>query len=113
MIDMNLMASLLDSFKNPVVFADTEHTIIYMNKPAIERFSDRGGVKLIGTSLLECHNEQSRKTIVEIMTAMQNGEDERLITDSEKHRAYMRAVRDSEGRLLGYYERYEPPVKNL
>ena len=83
---MNLMAALLDSFKNPVVFADTEHTIIYMNRPAIERFADRGGSKMIGTSLFECHNDQSQKIIIEILAAMQNGEDERLITDSEKHR---------------------------
>ena len=111
MIDMNLMTALLDSFKNPVVFADTEHAIIYMNRSAIERFADNGGSKIIGTSLLECHNDQSQKVMFEILAAMQNGEDERLITDSEKHRAYMRAVRDSAGNLLGYYERYEPPIK--
>jgi hypothetical protein len=31
------------------------------------------------------------------------------ITDNEKHRIFMRAVRTPDGRLLGYYERYEPP----
>jgi hypothetical protein len=47
--------------------------------------------------------------MIEILAAMQGGEEERLITDNEKHRIYMRAVRDTAGRLLGYYERYEPP----
>ena len=49
--------------------------------------------------------------IVEILAAMQAGEvkEEQLIADHEKHRIYMRAVRDEEGRVLGYYERYEPP----
>ncbi len=32
-----------------------------------------------------------------------------MITDDEKHRIYMRAVRNEQGELLGYYERYEPP----
>lgn len=111
MIDAKLMSALLDSLKNPVVLANTEHIILYMNKPAIEQFASWGGADLIGRSLLECHNEQSQKTIIEVLIAMHNGEVERLITDSEKYRAYMRAVRDSEGRLLGYYERFEPPVK--
>ena len=40
---------------------------------------------------------------------MQQGLEERLITDSEKYRIYMLAVRDENGQLIGYYERYEPP----
>ena len=111
MIDSDLMSALLDSLKNPLVFADTDHTILYMNKAAIERFSDRGGAGLVGRSLLECHNEQSQQMILEILAAMKDREEERLITDNEKHRAYMRAVRASDGQLFGYYERYEPPVK--
>ena len=111
MIEYDLLAAILDSLNDPVVFADTQHTIQYMNKAAIERYKERGGADLIGSSLLECHNEQSQQMIIEILAAMHNGEEERLITDSEKHRAYMRVVRDSDGKLLGYYERYEPPVK--
>ncbi len=42
---------------------------------------------------------------------MRTGLEERLITDNEKHRIYMRAVRDENGQVLGYYERYEPPTK--
>ncbi len=111
MIEFDLMAAILNSFKNPVVFADIQHTIRYMNKAAIERYKERGGADLIGSSLLDCHNAKSRQMIVEILAAMHNGEQERLITDNEKHRAYMCAVRSLDGKLLGYYERYEPPVK--
>ncbi len=50
--------------------------------------------------------------MVEILAAFQTGEDERLITDNAKHRIYMRAVRDPVGKLLGYYERYEPPGRS-
>ena len=47
----------------------------------------------------------------EIFEEMKNGLEERMITDSEQHRIYMRAVRDENGNLIGYYERYEPSVK--
>ena len=42
-----------------VVICDLQHTIIYMNPTAIERYSKRGGVALIGQSLLNCHNANS------------------------------------------------------
>ena len=107
--DAALMANILDSLKNPLLVADTSHEIVYMNKTAKSYFEE--GDKLLGRSLLSCHNEESQRTMLKILEEMQQGLDERLITDSEKHRIYMRAVRDSGGRLIGYYERYEPPVK--
>jgi DUF438 domain-containing protein len=110
MISPSLLFSFMDSLKNPFLFADTEHVIRYMNKAAIAHYDE--GEALLGRSLMDCHNEQSRKIIIEILKAMQEeGIDERLITDDEKHRIYMRAVRDGSGKLLGYYERYEPPMK--
>jgi PAS domain-containing protein len=104
-----LTAPILDSLKDPVVFADTGHVIRYMNKAAIAHYKE--GDSLLGRSLLDCHNERSRRTIVEVLEAMSTGEDERLVADNEEHRVYMRVVRDEEGRVLGYYQRYEPPAK--
>jgi DUF438 domain-containing protein len=101
------MATILDSLKDPMMFVDTGHTIRYMNKAAVGHF-DRGEA-LLGTSLLECHNQHSCEIILETLQAMRDGEDERLITDNEKHRIYMRAVRDASGEVIGYYERYAPP----
>ena len=71
----------------------------------------RRGTALLGRSLLDCHNAESGRQIKDILVAMQAGEDERLITDNEKHRIFMRAVRGKDGEVLGYYERYEPPVR--
>jgi len=109
MINAALMAAILDSLKDPLLFADTEHITRYMNKAAIAYYSE--GESLLGRSLLDCHNEQSQQQIIEILAAMQAGEEERLITDNEEHRIYMRAVRGADGQALGYYERYEPPAK--
>ena len=108
MIDPALMLAILDSLKDPLLFADTEHTIRYMNKAAVAHYSQGEG--LLGRSLFDCHNERSQRQIVEILAALQAGEEERLIVDDEKHRITMRAVRGAAGEVLGYYERYEPPI---
>ena len=111
MNDTLLLNAILDSMKNPVVFVDTSHTIRYMNAPATRHYAKDGGAKLLGTSIFDCHNEESNAMIREIYAEMVEGLEERMITDNEKYRIYMRAVRDGSGKLLGYYERYEPPLK--
>jgi DUF438 domain-containing protein len=107
MIDASTMAAVLESLKDPMMFVDTGHTIRYMNKAAVAHFER--GEALLGTSLLDCHNQRSCEIILETLKAMHEGEDERLITDNDKHRIYMRAVRNTSGEVIGYYERYAPP----
>jgi len=110
-IDYALLKAFLDSLKDPFLFVDTEHIIRYMNKTACSHFKD--GAALLNRSLLDCHNEDSCRIIRENLEAFKNGEDERLIHNSEKKRLFMRAVRDEKGELLGYYERYEPPQPGI
>ncbi|MBN1485760.1 MAG: PAS domain-containing protein [Chloroflexia bacterium] len=105
MPDAQLLAAILDSLQAPILFADTEHVTRYMNRAAITHYT--GGEKLLGQSLLDCHNERSQQIMREVLLALQQGEKERLISEDEGERIYMRAVRDPQGRLLGYYERYE------
>ncbi len=111
MLAAAFLSTLLDSLKDPFLFADTDHVILYMNKAAVAHYKE--GSALLGRSLFDCHNPESQRRMVEILSAFQAGEEERLITDNEKHRIYMRAVRGADGRLLGYYERYEPPKPAL
>jgi PAS domain S-box-containing protein len=107
MTDETLLTAILDSLRDPILVADRDHVTRYMNRAATAHYSQ--GAALIGRSLLECHNERSQAVMREVLAALEAGEEERLITDNEKHRIYMRAVRGADGRLLGYYERYEPP----
>ena len=107
MIDDALKDAILNSLKSPVMFVNPQHVICYMNQAAIEHYE--GGASLLGTSVLECHNAESQRMIHIIWRDMQDGLDERLITDNANYRIYMRAVRDGNGMLLGYYERYEAP----
>jgi DUF438 domain-containing protein len=101
-----LLSRILDSWNKPVVFADTDHIIRYMNKEARKHYAKWGDV--IGKSLLDCHNGNSVRIIKDCFARHQAGEDEVLYIDNEKHRVYSRAVRDEAGNLIGYTERYEP-----
>lgn len=106
MTDANLLTAILDSLPTPILFADTGHIVRYMNRAARTHYT--GGAQLLGTSLLDCHNERSQQIMVEVLAAMEAGEEERLISEGAEERIYMRAVRAPDGQLLGYYERYEP-----
>jgi nitrogen-specific signal transduction histidine kinase len=108
--DTAMLARILDSLTEPVLVGDTDHKVVYMNRAAAEHY--KGGRSLMGTSLLDCHNENSQRTMVAVLAALDAGEDERLIFESNDKRIFMRAVRDESGTLLGYYERYERPMKH-
>ena len=102
--------SLLHSINDPILFADTNHIVQYMNKAGIEYYEE--GEELLQSNLLKCHNEESQKMMIEILAEMQNGLEEKLVTDNEKYRIFMWSVRNDEGELLGYFERYEKPAKH-
>lgn len=103
-----LLESLVDSIGQPVVFVDNDHVIRYVSRTAEVHYDVPAG-ELMGKSIFDCHNPESCRVIREVYTALQDGEEERLITDDYRHRIWMRAVRSPEGALLGYFERYERP----
>ena len=110
MEQLKLLTLILDSWNESVVFVDTNHIIRYMNTPAIKHYAKWGNV--LGKSIFDCHNADSCKIIRDCFARLQNGEEEVLFADNEKHRVYMRGVRDPKGNLIEYYERYEsPPLK--
>jgi len=106
---LQLFEHLMDSLKDPFVFVDIQHVIQYMNRTAVDHY--KGKPADVGRSIFDCHNEKSKQSILDIFESFQNGENEKMITDNSQHRIFMRAVRDQEGKLIGYYERYEPPGK--
>jgi DUF438 domain-containing protein len=108
MEQLELLNLLFDSWNDSVVFVDTNHIIRYLNAPARVHYAKWGEV--LGKSIFECHNANSCKMIRDCFARLQNGEEEILFADNPKHRVYMRGVRDAKNNLVGYYERYEPPV---
>ena len=104
-----IMAYILDAIPYPIVFVDCDHIIRYMNKRAkYHYYEERGYRDLVGRSLFDCHNENSRKPIETIIERLKNhGQEEFLKVNVRNERIYITPVRDEHGQLLGYFERFE------
>ncbi len=103
-----VLLALLDSIVDPIVFVDDQHIIRYINQAAKEKYGKRGTPDLVGNSLLLYHNDKSNKIILEIFESLRNGAEEQLlVVNNTNQKVFMRAVRDKQGKLIGYYERYE------
>ena len=103
--------SVLEADRAAVVICDLEHTIIYMNPVAIERYAKWGGKDLMGKSLLNCHNEKSREMIQKVVEWFKTSKDNNIVytfyNEKENKDVYMVALRNEEGDLIGYYEKHE------
>ena len=107
MVDEVTLRAVLDILPEEIVLVGPDHVIRYMNRFAKEQYAKEGGEALVGRSIFDCHNERSCALIREAWARLVAGEDETLMSENEKRRLYLRAVRDPQGRLLGYYEWYE------
>lgn len=103
--------SIIDADKQAVVICDLNHTIIYMNPAAIKRYEKSGGEKLIGSSILNCHNEKSGEIIKKVIAWFEENKDNNLIytfyNKKDNRDVYMVALRDENDKLIGYYEKHE------
>ena len=108
-MNIGIYEALLDTVNSPIVFVDNDHVIRYLNKTARIRYYERRGYSdLIGKSLFECHNAASEKLVKQIHGRLLDGENEvflKVSDDNEKISVV--AVRDGDGKLIGYYERFE------
>ncbi len=103
--------SVLEQDRAAIVICDLDHIIQYMNKAAIMRYEKRGGEKLIGKNLLECHNTHSQEIIIRIIDWFREDEKNNMIytfkNEKENKDVYMVALRDENNKLIGYYEKHE------
>lgn len=103
--------SVIDADEAAVVICDLAHTIVYMNPSAIARYSKSGGAALMGSSLLDCHNDKANEKIKEVVAWFAASEDHNKVFTfhnvKENKDVYMIALRDENGALIGYYEKHE------
>ncbi len=103
--------SVLEQDRSPVVLCDLEHTIVYMNPAAGERYAKQGGMALLGRSLMGCHTPKANELIERVVAWFAQSSDHNLIytfrNDAENKDVYMVALRDEGGALIGYYEKHE------
>ncbi len=107
----DLIKSVLDQDRSPVVICDLTHKIVYMNPAAGQRYERFGGAALLGRSLLDCHGHRSAEVIEQVLAWFSESREHNMIftsrNDRENKDVYMVALRDGEGRLIGYYEKHE------
>ena len=102
--------SIVEQDGSSVVICNLNHEIIYMNPAAVLNYSKYGGDKLIGRSLLDCHNPESREKIQQVVDWFAADESHNIVytfhNEKQNKDVYMVALRD-EGKLIGYYEKHE------
>lgn len=99
--------SVIDSDKAPVVICDTEHIVVYMNPAAVDRYH----TDIVGKSIMSCHNTGSNEKIEKVVSWFRENQNNNIVytyrNDKENKDVYMVALRDTGGKLIGYYEKHE------
>jgi len=57
----------LHSLDAAITVCDKKGVIVYMNRKSVETFLKEGGKRLIGSNLLDCHPEEARKMLQEML----------------------------------------------
>ena len=103
--------SVLEQDTAPIVLCDLEHTILYLNPAAAKRYGYAGGADMVGKSLMNCHNTESRALIEKCLVWFASDEKNNIVHESfnpqENKDVYIVALRDPEKKLIGYYEKHE------
>lgn len=105
-----LLSSFANSIPDPVVITGLDHTVLFVNRAGVELFKE--DESLVGKSVFDCHNQDSRQKMEAVLERLKSGEDEVQITtrqgEDPENRQYtfMRAIKNDDGELIAYYERY-------
>ena len=104
-----MLGYILDSVPYRVVFVDMDHVIRYMNREAQYHYHTvRGYDNLIGKSIFECHSEKSKEMLLAAVEKLKNhGNEIYLGVSVYNERKYINPVRDENGVMIGYFERFE------
>ncbi len=101
--------SIIDRDRCAVVICNLEHTVIYLNPAAAESYKKHGN--LLGKSIFDCHNSDSCEKIRKVVRWFSESCDNNLVytfhNEKQNKDVYMVALRDENGKLIGYYEKHE------
>lgn len=102
-----LFKSILEQDRAPIVVCDMRSTVVYMNPSAIKRYK----TDLTGRNLKSCHPAEANEKIDKVLKWFGKKTDNNIVytyrNNEENKDVYMVALRDSEGNLIGYYEKHE------
>ena len=83
--------SIVDQDRASVVICNLKHEIIYMNPAAVISYAKRGGDKLIGRSLLDCHNPESKDKIQQVVDWFAVDESHNIVYTFHNEKQYRNA----------------------
>jgi len=110
MDNVSFYKSIIDQDQSAIVICNRDHEIVYMNPAAAIRYEKQGGSKLVGQSLLKCHNPDSVKKIKRVVEWFDQSTDHNKVytfhNEKQNKDVYMVALRET-GKLIGYYEKHE------
>lgn len=106
-MDISVFAkALLDGDDTAIVLCDLNHTIVYMNPFAINKYHG----DLTGQTLMACHNPDSRAKIERTIAWFKEDKSHNRVlefhNEKENRDGYMVALRDEKGELIGYWEKH-------
>lgn len=110
MDELTILRGIVDSYPTPIVFVDDTYTIRFLNRYAqYHYYQERGYRDLIGKSLFLCHDTQAAKERIQkaFEKMKSDGKEVFVGVNLGNQRIYMQPVRDREGRLLGFFGRFE------
>lgn len=107
-ITKDVLEAILDAYPYEIVFVDINHIVQYMNATARKRYGNR---VIIGNSLFNCHNENTKGKIEQFLKRAQDGEGEmfEVLNGKTGEREFFTPVKDTSGKVIGYFERHEVP----
>lgn len=110
MDELTILKGILDSYPYPIVFVDNDFIIRFMNRYAkYHYYQERGYQELIGKSLFDCHDKESSKERIQgaYEKMKHDGKEVFIGVSARNQRIYMQGVRDENGKLIGFFERFE------
>ena len=109
-----MLENILDSFAYPIVFVDNDFVVRLMNRYAKYYYhQERGYGELLGKSVFDCHDypASSEKIKTAYAKMKKDGKDYFVGVNVRNQRVYMQGVRNAEGEMIGFIERFELNVQ--
>ena len=106
-----LFKSVIDADRAPIVICSPDHTVVYVNPAAAERYAGMGAPNLLGSSILDCHPPAAAEKLKKAVELLAAAPGKSILyesrNDSENKDVYIVALRNGNGELIGYYEKHE------
>ena len=104
-----MFEAILDSIPYKIVYVDTDFIIRFMNKTAKHHYYGMRGYRdLEGKSIFDCHNPTSVTRIREAVEKLKDHKNQIYLgVTPGNERFYINPVRDENGELIGFFERFE------